>query len=68
MVILDHGGGYFTLYTHLDALAVAKGQMLKQGESLGAVGVTMDGPRLGFEIRHQTQPLDPNKWLEQRYR
>jgi septal ring factor EnvC (AmiA/AmiB activator) len=68
MVILDHGGGYFTLYTHLDALAVSKGQMLKQGESLGAVGVTMDGPRLGFEIRHQTQPLDPNKWLEQRYR
>jgi septal ring factor EnvC (AmiA/AmiB activator) len=68
MVILDHGGGYFTLYTHLEALVVAKGQVLKQGEALGSVGLTMDGPRLGFEIRHQTQAQDPNKWLKVHYR
>jgi septal ring factor EnvC (AmiA/AmiB activator) len=68
MVILDHGGGFFSLYTHLQGLAVAKGQILKQGEPLGAVGETMDGPRLGFEIRHLTQAQDPNPWLKQRYR
>jgi len=68
MVILDHGAGFFTLYTHLEALAVAKGQILKQGESLGTVGATVDGPRLGFEIRHLTQPQDPNKWLKVHYR
>ena len=68
MVILDHGGGFFSLYTHLQGLAVAKGQILKQGETLGAVGETMDGPRLGFEIRHLTQAQDPNPWLKQRYR
>ena len=68
MVILDHGGGFFSLYTHLQGLAVAKGQILRQGEPLGAVGVTMDGPRLGFEIRHLTQPQDPNPWLKQKYR
>jgi septal ring factor EnvC (AmiA/AmiB activator) len=68
MVILDHGGGYFSLYTHLEAVAVAKGQVLKQGEPLGAMGLTVDGPRLGFEIRHLTQPQDPNKWLKVHYR
>ena len=68
MVILDHGAGWFSLYTHLEALAVAKGQVLKQGEQLGSVGTTLDGPRLGFEIRHLTQPQDPNKWLKQHYR
>ena len=68
MVILDHGGGWFTLYTHLLGLSVTKGQVLKTGESLGAVGETVDGPRLGFEIRHQAQPQDPQKWLKRRYR
>jgi septal ring factor EnvC (AmiA/AmiB activator) len=68
MVILDHGSGWFTLYTHLLGLNVAKGQVLKTGEALGAVGDTVDGPRLGFEIRHQAQPQDPQKWLKRRYR
>ncbi|WP_291270318.1 peptidoglycan DD-metalloendopeptidase family protein [Geothrix sp.] len=68
MVILDHGGGWFSLYTHLLGLQVAKGQVLKGGEAVGAVGDTVDGPRLGFEIRHQAQPQDPQKWLKKRYR
>ena len=68
MVILDHGGGWFSLYTHLESLQTAKGKVLRQGEVLGVVGGTLDGPRLGFEIRHLTQPQDPNKWLKVRYR
>ena len=68
MVILDHGAGWFTLYTHLLGLSVTKGQVLKTGESVGAVGETVDGPRLGFEIRHQAQPQDPQKWLKRRYK
>jgi septal ring factor EnvC (AmiA/AmiB activator) len=68
MVILDHGGGWFTLYMHLVGLEVAKGQVLKTGEAVGAVGDTVDGPRLGFEIRHLAQPQDPQKWLKRKYR
>lgn len=68
MVILDHGGGWFTLYTHLLGLQVAKGQVLKAGEAVGAVGDTVDGPRLGFEIRYQAQAQDPQKWLKAKYR
>lgn len=68
MVILDHGGGWFTLYTHLQALSVARGQVLAAGEVLGSVGDTADGPRLGFEVRQKSQPQDPQKWLKARYR
>jgi len=68
MVILDHGHGYFSLYTHLRYFQVAKGQILRPGEPLGTSGDTLDGPRLGFEIRQLAQPQDPNKWLKQRYR
>ena len=68
MVILDHGGGYFSVYTHLRAYNVGKGQVLKSGEFIGSAGDTLDGPRLGFEIRHMAQAQDPNKWILDKYR
>lgn len=68
MVILDHGDGFFTLYQHLQGLLVTKGQVVRQSEVLGLVGETLDGPRLGFEIRQQTRPQDPQRWFRNRYR
>ena len=68
MVILDHGDGWYSLYTHLQSIQVSKGQILDGGESLGEVGDTVDGPRLGFEIRHLAKPEDPQKWLKKKYR
>lgn len=68
MVILDHGGGWFTIYQHLQGLVVAKGQVLQAGETVGTVGETVDGPRLGFEIRFQAKAEDPQKWMKRRYR
>ncbi|MBS1767899.1 MAG: peptidoglycan DD-metalloendopeptidase family protein [Acidobacteria bacterium] len=68
MVILDHGDGWFSLYTHLQGIQVAKGQVLRAGEEVGEVGDTVDGPRLGFEIRHLAKPEDPQKWLKKKYR
>lgn len=68
MVILDHGSGYFSLYTHMRVFTVSKGQILKGGEPLGSAGDSPEGPRLGFEIRYQTSPQDPNKWLKVKYR
>ena len=68
MVILDHGGGFFSLYTHLRVFTVAKGQTLHAGEGVGSAGDTPEGPRLGFEIRHMAQPQDPQKWLKNRYK
>lgn len=68
MVILDHGDGWYSLYTHLRGLQVSKGQVLRGGEAVGEVGDTVDGPRLGFEIRHLAKPEDPQKWLKRKYR
>ena len=68
MVILDHGGGWFTLYMHLQGLILVKGETLRAGGRVGYVSDTVDGPRLGFEIRLQKQPQDPQKWFKRRYR
>jgi len=68
MVILDHGDGWYSLYTHLQSIQVSKGQVLRAGESVGEVGDTVEGPRLGFEIRHLAKPEDPQKWLKRKYR
>ncbi|MDE3033892.1 MAG: peptidoglycan DD-metalloendopeptidase family protein [Acidobacteriota bacterium] len=68
MVILDHGDGWYSLYTHLQSLQVSKGQVLDAGDTVGEVGDTVEGPRLGFEIRHLAKPEDPQKWLKRKYR
>ena len=67
MVIIFHGNAYHSLYTHLRALLVKEGQIVKSGEIIGYVGDTPDGPRLGFEIRNRSAPEDPQKWLSSRY-
>ena len=67
MVIIEHGGSYYSIYTHLRALATQKDAAVKGGETIGYVGDTPFGPRLGFEIRNQTTPEDPQRWLASRY-
>ena len=39
-VVLDHGGGYTTLYAHLSSVSVSVGDMVTQGDT---VGITLDG-------------------------
>ena len=66
-VILDHGGGYFSIYASLNSAAVKKGTVVKKGDVLGTVGVSDPDlkPHLHFEIR--TPPdgkaVDPESWL-----
>jgi septal ring factor EnvC (AmiA/AmiB activator) len=65
MVIVDHGGSYFTVSGHLDELGVALGDRLAAGDALGSAGETgsLTGPRLYFEIRRGAEALDPADWL-----
>jgi septal ring factor EnvC (AmiA/AmiB activator) len=65
LVILDHGDRYFTIYGHLDRIAVSVGQSLAARQILGAAGDTgsLVGPRLYFEVRRGEKPLDPRRWL-----
>lgn len=66
-VILDHGGGYFSIYGSLNTAAVKKGAVVKKGDVLGTVGTSDPdlAPHLHFEIR--TPPdgraVDPESWL-----
>lgn len=52
-VILDHGGGYTSLYAHLNQIVANLGQVVDQGDLLGYVGSSgrSTGPHLHFEER-----------------
>ncbi|HDR6289243.1 TPA: peptidoglycan DD-metalloendopeptidase family protein [Bacillus cereus] len=53
LVVLEHEGGLWTLYGHMDALSVQQGQMVQAGQQLGVCGATgqVTGPHLHFEIK-----------------
>jgi len=66
VVILDHGGGFFTVSGHLQDIAVSVGDTVRAGETIGHAGETgsLHGPSLYFEIRRGALALDPEDWLE----
>jgi len=68
LAIVDHGGGFHTLYGHLDSFSVAEGDEVEAGTSIGAVGDSgsLKGAYLYFEIRDGAKPIDPLPWLRQR--
>lgn len=54
-VLLDHGDGVETLYSHLQRAAVRPGAWLEKGQVLGGVGMSgaATGPHLHFELRRR---------------
>lgn len=60
-VILDHGGGFFTIYAHLSRLLVAEGDDIDAGARVGLAGATgrVTGPHLHFGAKIGTEPFDP---------
>jgi septal ring factor EnvC (AmiA/AmiB activator) len=64
-VIVDHGGGYYTVYSHLDEIYVNKGDFIKAGETIATVGDSgsLTGPKLQFGIYGEKQTYNPEKWL-----
>ena len=67
MIIIDHGGHYYTLYAHAEELFKSKGELVEPDEVIATVGDTasMKGANLYFEIRHHGKPIDPLKWLKE---
>jgi septal ring factor EnvC (AmiA/AmiB activator) len=68
LVILDHGQGYYSIYSQAAELDVSKGDEVKAGQVLGTVGDTgsLVGTSLYFEIRKNGVPQDPALWLKRR--
>lgn len=65
VVIVDHGGRFYTLYGHLASVDVSKGASVKAGDDLGTVGMAPTGsPSLYFEVRIDGRPADPVQWLQ----
>ncbi len=65
LIVLDHGGGYMSLYGHNEELYRRVGERVGAGDVLGAVGdaAGVGKPALYFEIRRQRQAVDPSPWL-----
>ncbi|MCL5995739.1 MAG: M23 family metallopeptidase [Chloroflexi bacterium] len=64
-VVVDHGRGVYTTYSHLSKAGVTKGDMVDVGDVLGNVGSTgrSQGPHLHFEVAVGGAPIDPGYWM-----
>jgi septal ring factor EnvC (AmiA/AmiB activator) len=65
MVIIDHGGGFYSLYAHAARIVKKVGTAVARNEVIAAVGDvdSSRGPMLYFEIRYQGKPVDPSPWF-----
>jgi septal ring factor EnvC (AmiA/AmiB activator) len=65
MVVLNHGDGYYTIYSHLSDVGVSTGSEVTPGTVIGHSGETgsLKGPVLHFEVRKGATPLNPESWL-----
>ena len=66
-VLLDHGGGYGSLYAHASATFVKTGDPVHQNEVIALSGSTgrSTAPHLHFEILRENEPVDPLTILQQ---
>lgn len=64
-LVVDHGFGFQTHYTHLSSYQVSVGQQVKRGQAIGAVGNTgrSTGPHLHYEVRLGGVPQDPLRFI-----
>ncbi|MEN3046703.1 MAG: peptidoglycan DD-metalloendopeptidase family protein [Candidatus Hydrothermales bacterium] len=64
-VIVDHGDGFFTVYSGLSRVYVSPGKAVSKGEPIGEVGLSIFSSHytLHFEIRYGGKALDPILFL-----
>lgn len=67
LVIIQHSGGWMTVYAHMDSMSVRRGARVSVGQKIGTVGATgkVDQPQLHFEIRKGTKAYNPSSYLRQ---
>ncbi len=65
MIIIDHGGGFHTVYANIEEMFKTVGEGAQTGEVVATVGDTgaITGGNLYFEIRQDSKPVDPLKWI-----
>jgi septal ring factor EnvC (AmiA/AmiB activator) len=68
-VVVEHGNGYYSVYSHLQSAEVQLSASVARGQTIGTVGGENSdyGPHLHFEIRGENQvALNPVDWLRKR--
>lgn len=65
MVMINHGNGFTTVYAHMSAIFVKKGQSVARGQRIGSIGRTgnVTGSHLHFEIRQHGRQRNPLGFL-----
>jgi len=60
-IIVNHGFGYKTVYSHLSAFNVRQGEKVKRGQMIGKIGSTgkSTSPHLHYEVRKNNTPVNP---------
>ncbi|MBW1966894.1 MAG: M23 family metallopeptidase [Deltaproteobacteria bacterium] len=68
-VILDHGLGLFSMYSHLSEIRVSAGDKVKRGEKIGTTGMTglAGGDHLHFGMMVQGVFVNPLEWWDQKW-
>jgi murein DD-endopeptidase MepM/ murein hydrolase activator NlpD len=66
-VVIDHGGGYVSVYGHANKLLVQQGDIVKAGQKIALTGSTgrSTAPHLHFEVRRDGQVVDPFRFVKQ---
>jgi murein DD-endopeptidase MepM/ murein hydrolase activator NlpD len=61
VILIHHGNGYETLYSHLSRIRVGPGEVVEAGAWIGNAGCTgwCTGTHLHFELRERGIPIDP---------
>ena len=64
LLILDHGGGYMSLYAYNEGLVRKVGEKVRAGDPIANVGASGGSADSGlyFELRRDGKPFDPLKW------
>ena len=65
-ILIDHGFGIFSSYSHLNKINVKENQQVKSGDLIGEIGSTgrSTGPHLHFTITWYGVRIDPNKLIQ----
>jgi len=68
-IILDHGGGLFTAYSHMSSFEVELGDVVEAGEIIGFVGMTgrVTGPHLHWEVFLNENRINPELLIDLDY-
>ena len=68
-VLIDHGYGLISSYSHLSSVSVSKGDLLDKGQKIGEVGSTgrVTGPHLHWTVYYEGVRINPESLLRDNY-